>query len=97
MKERSTLQSKWRARAAWLLGCLTASVLIGSMTARGATMLSCPEGELVEMIDPVVTVIEGPGDPVSEQARWENLRFSYLEGPLSISLGETGFELERIP
>lgn len=89
-----TSRRKWRARAAWLLGCLSVSVL--TMTAKGA-FAKCVVGEHVDMVDPVVTVIDGPADLVSEQARWANLRFAVLEGPLDISLGETWFELERVP
>lgn len=90
-------QWKWPALAAWLFGCVTVSVFAGSMTANGAGAASCPEGEYVRMIDPVVTVIDGPGDPMNEQFRWSVLRVSYLEGPLKIALGDTGFQLERVP
>jgi hypothetical protein len=83
--------------AAWLLGGLAVSALTSSMTAKGATLEACVMGEYLQMVDPVVTVINGPGDPVSEQLRWSLSRLSSLEGPLKITLGDTGFELERVP
>jgi hypothetical protein len=97
MKGQSTGREKWPARAAWLLGGLTASMLAGSMTAKGAAVSACITEEHVEMIDPVVTVIEGPGDPMEEQFNWSFLNRSFLFGPREIVLGETGFKLEKAP
>lgn len=91
------MQRKRRGQAAWLLGCLTLSGLVGSIPAKGAGAASCPDGEYVEMLDPVVTVIDGPGDPASEQTRLLLLKYSQLEGPLTMVLGDTTFDLERVP
>lgn len=98
MKEGTRIQ--WMRRRywrAWFFGSLAVSVLAGSMTAKGAAVADCVEGEVVWMIDPVVSVIEGPGDLTEEQARWSNLEFPRLQGALKITLGETTFDLERVP
>jgi len=75
---------------------MTISMMVGSRTAQGTTA-ACPEGENVYLIDPVVVVIEGPGDAAAEQARWSALEYSQLEGPLQISLGLEVFQLEAVP
>lgn len=93
----ATTQKTNRRRWAWFFGSLAASAVVGSLPAKSATVADCAGGEYVEMIDPVVSIIEGPGDVVDEQARWSLLNYSYLEGPLKIALGETGFDLERVP
>lgn len=97
MKELSTTRETGRRHWTWFFGTLVVSVVVGGMPAKSATVADCAGGEYVEMIDPVVSVIEGPGDVVDEQARWSLLNYSYLEGPLKIALGETGFDLERVP
>jgi hypothetical protein len=44
-------------------------IALGCATAR-ASAGTCEEGESVSLDDPVVTVIEGPGDAAAEQDRW---------------------------
>jgi hypothetical protein len=98
MKKRSTIQRmRRRGGLALLLGSLAASMLAGSMTAKGAVVADCAEGELVWMYDPVVTVIDGPGDVAEEQARWSSFALPRLQESRKITLGETTFELERVP
>jgi hypothetical protein len=49
------------------------------------------------MTNPVVTVIEGPGDAVAEQARWSSLEASLLKGR-EMELGDqTWWSLEAVP
>lgn len=80
------------------LAGLAVGVLVGSVTVSAQAMAGdCAAGEHVRMLDPVVIVIDGPGDPVAEQERWSNLANSHLEGPLSVALGETMFDLETVP
>lgn len=99
MNRRSRMQWIRQSRWTWLLGALAISVAVGSMstTAKGATLTDCVAGEIVRMFDPVVTVIEGPGDAAEEQARLSALEFSRLYGSTEIALGETTFNLERVP
>jgi hypothetical protein len=78
-----------------LLLSTTISMLVGSRSAQGA--VSCILEETVYMTNPVVTVIEGPGDAASEQAEWSALEFSGLYGPLEMGLGERTWKLERVP
>lgn len=78
-----------------LLTSTIISMLVGSRPAQGAT--SCMLGETVDMTNPMVTVVEGPGDAAGEQAHWSALEYSGLGGPLEIGLGERTFELERTP
>jgi len=71
------------------------SMMMGS---RAAHAVSCPLGEIVYLIDPVVTVLEGgPGDPAAEQAQWTALEYSLLAAPLEMDLGERSWDLERVP
>ncbi len=77
-----------------LLMSTAASMLAGS---RPAQARSCLTGEIVTMIDPVVTVIEGPGDAAGEQTQWSALEFSLLAGPLEMDLGEQTWDLEPVP
>jgi hypothetical protein len=82
-------------RCFMLLCGATILALFGESSAANA--LSCWPGEFVGLINPVVTVIDGPGDTAEEQATWEALSFSYLEGPLSMTLSEQTFRLEKTP
>ncbi len=78
-----------------LLASTSFSVLLGTRDAQGA--ISCLLGENVDMMNPVVTVIEGPGDAAAEQAQWSALEYAGLGGPLELGLGERTFELEAAP
>ncbi|WP_146658368.1 hypothetical protein [Enhygromyxa salina] len=60
----------------------------------GAT--SCLSGELVDLLDPVVMVIDGPGDAVQEQDRWDSFVPTSIRGMHEMSIGQEGFELERV-
>jgi hypothetical protein len=92
------IQSAQRCRRVpWLLGSLVVSMLAGSMTAKGAVVADCAEGEVVWMYDPIVTVIEGPGDAAEEQSRWSSFTYPRLQESRKITLGETTFELEMVP
>jgi hypothetical protein len=87
-------------RHAWgvCLAVLVTAALAASVTAKGAAVAQeCVTGDVIHMMDPVVTVIEGPGDPAMEQERWAKLANAYLQGPLSVALGETTFDLETVP
>ena len=98
MKNRSNYpkQSFHRWHRATLLGGATILALFGESGA--AKAVSCWTEEFVGLIDPVVTVIEGPGQAAEEeQSTWEALDFSYLEGPLSLTLSEQTFRLEKAP
>jgi hypothetical protein len=98
MRNKST-KKRW-APIITLLGGLLAGVLASSMTAHGAINARCVGGEHIQMIDPVVTVISGPGEVVDEQSHWTlttSLSPSYLEGPLRVAISETVFDLERVP
>lgn len=96
-ESKSKLQQKYRRRrGALLLGALAISTLAGALPAEGAGMGDCPEGEYIRMVDPVVTVVDGPGDPEEEQAQWLSWE-AYLAAPLEITLGEARFDLERVP
>lgn len=96
MNERSTLQGKRPRHWAWLLGCLTLSMLVGSMTAKGATGEAC--GESLGMVAPVVAVIDGPGeDAVSEQLYWLSLYDHEIHAPDGMGLGASWFQLVRTP
>ncbi|WP_146662827.1 hypothetical protein [Enhygromyxa salina] len=65
-----------------------------SAPARSAT--SCPFGETLELINPVVTVIEGPKDDATEeQKRWSMLAAPYIEGMQDLHFEGQRFELER--
>ncbi|WP_181232808.1 hypothetical protein [Enhygromyxa salina] len=57
---------------------------------------ACLAGEHLDLIDPVIEVIEGPGDATEELERWSNLSFSYFEGPRELHLNNEGFELQRV-
>jgi hypothetical protein len=76
-----------------ILGFLMAAAL-GSRAARAT---SCITGELVDLVNPVVTVVDGPGNAATEQVHWTALGDAVLEGPLYIGLGERTFDLERLP
>jgi hypothetical protein len=95
-KTKATRATTWRMP---ILGALLAStiisMLVGSRSAQGAT--SCNLGETVYMTNPMVTVIEGPGDAAAEQAQWSALEFAGLRGGLEMGLGERTWELEAVP
>lgn len=86
---------RWR-RAAWLVGGLLGASLAASVPAQGASASICEAGELGHLRNPVVTVVDGPGDPAPEQARWAELAFAYLEGPNEITFGEGTFAFEKV-
>lgn len=87
-----------KRRGTLCLAGLLAAVLLGSLTAKGAAAApQCVIGDVVRLMDPTVTVIDGPGDPVAEQERWSELANAQLQGPLSVALGETTFDLEAVP
>jgi hypothetical protein len=94
--QKTTRETTWRMSmvVAFLVSTFI-SMLIGSRPARGAT--SCMLGETVDMTDPMVTVIEGPGDATAEQAQWSALEYSGLRGGLEMGLGERTWELEHAP
>ena len=82
-----------RHRAALLLTGFAATAVMYSGRAQGAA--ACRAGEIVNLTDPMVVVIEGPGDATGEQARWSSLSPVYFEGPHELHLGDQGLVLER--
>ncbi|KIG17821.1 hypothetical protein DB30_02854 [Enhygromyxa salina] len=41
-------------------------------------------------------VIDGPGDAVQEQDRWDSFVPTSIRGMHEMSIGQEGFELERV-
>lgn len=56
-----------------------AFVTMAVMCSAPAQAVYCP-GESLDLIDPVVFVLEGPGHAVQEQDRWSSLSTPYIEG-----------------
>lgn len=52
----------------------------GNLLTTGKAAASCV-GETVDLIDPVVTVVAGPGDPDAEEALWSTFEYLQLIGP----------------
>lgn len=77
-----------------LLASTVLSLLLGS---RPAAAFSCFPGEAVVMSNPVVTVIEGEGDPDAEQAQWAALEYAGVYGQLEMGLGQRTWSLEEAP
>lgn len=65
--------------------CALAGLWLGLATAHAAAGGGyCDDGERVEMSDPVVTLVEGPGDPAVEQALWEVRHVVFDAGVLEV-------------
>jgi hypothetical protein len=58
----------------FVVGCATAN----------ASMGSCDEGEHVSLDEPIVTVIDGPGDAAAEQPRWPDGEAYWEAGDLEL-------------
>jgi len=69
------LSRKQRRLAGVVVGFAVALVL-GGLPAKQAAALSCG-GEHVYMLDPVVELIDGPGDPLEEQMWWSDQSEAY--------------------
>jgi hypothetical protein len=96
--ERSNRQMQQPASWVWLLGALAVSMLAGSIPAKGAAVGSrCVPGEPMDLRNPVVTVVQGPGDPLEQRDWWEGLERAWVAGDVAVFLGEESFELEAAP
>lgn len=54
-------------------------------------------GEVVDLIDPVATVVVGPGDPVAEEALWSTFEHIQLIGPRELYVDNARADLEGGP
>jgi hypothetical protein len=92
--------SRLTSNRVWFLAAFTAAALAGGSPAKGAAGRGCELGDYVPIVEARVTVLEGPGDIADEQTRWTfmtSLDHAHLIGPLHVKLGDTYFDLERIP
>ncbi|KIG11644.1 hypothetical protein DB30_03023 [Enhygromyxa salina] len=64
-------------------------------SAPAQSAISCRFGERLEFVDPVVTVVDGPGAAAQEQERWSSLAAPYIEGMQDLHFDGQWFELER--
>jgi hypothetical protein len=71
-------------------------VLVGGAATTDAAAFCFP-GERVDLIDPVVTVVEGPGDPAVEDVLWSDFERLFLEGPQQMHIDHFWAVLERNP
>ncbi|WP_106091831.1 hypothetical protein [Enhygromyxa salina] len=81
-----------RHRVAFLFSAFFTTATLCSLPAQA---VSCPGGEGLELVDPVLIVIDGPGDATEEQDRWSSIGQIYLDGPRVLHVDDQGFELEK--
>jgi len=97
-----TTEQRERAhrRLASIIGGFTVALLIGGFPARQAAARLCAGGEQVEMNEPVVVLIDGPGDLLEEQMWWsESDVVLHEHGRLLVTADGviTGYGLTRTP
>ena len=81
-----------RHRVAFLVVTFVAMTVMCSVPAQA---YSCAD-EYLELTDPVVSVVEGPGDAAQEQGRWSALNAPYIEGGYTLHLESQHFGLEKV-
>ena len=69
--------------------------LLASASARGAAGGGYCEGEVVGLVKPIITVVDGPGDAATQQELWSGS--IHFEGPLSVVYDKYFLNLEEIP
>lgn len=62
-----------------------------------AVAFRCAVGEPLDLRNPVVTVVQGAGDPNEQRAWWEGLQRAWVAGDVAIFIGEESFVLEVAP
>lgn len=71
-------------------------VLAGTFVTTKEAAASC-SGETLNLVEPVVTVVAGPGDPVAEAGLWSAFEYLQLEGPDEFHVNGMTVYLERSP
>lgn len=71
-------------------------VLGGILLTTEKAAASCV-GETVDLIEPVFTVVDGPGDPAAEAALWSTFQYIQLIGPDEFHIDGTVVFLEQNP
>ena len=86
--------------AVWFAAAFAA----GALSPASARALSCGPGLSIVLSEPVVTVVDGPGDGAAEQERWSSLDYLYVRndsgselGNLTATFGSVTFDLARVP
>lgn len=80
-----------------LIALISTFVHEGRPTLSATVVTTCVPGEPLDLRNPVVTVVQGPGDPIEQRAWWEGLERAWVAGDVAIFLGEESFELEVVP
>lgn len=86
-----TLRRHSGVAMAFILG-----VLAGTVVTTEEAAASC-SGERLDLTEPLVTVVAGPGDPVAEAALWSTFEYLQLEGPDEFQVNGMTVYLERSP
>jgi hypothetical protein len=88
------LRKSDRRGTVWLAFGLAAGMLCASLPVSGASG-KCASHGYVELAEPVVTVLDGPGSVADEQAVWESFTEIRVWASDSLSISPTWFSLER--
>lgn len=74
--------------------------LVAGMLGPNAVHAQCFPGPAINLVEPMVTVVDGPGDGAAEQEGWSSMGDAYLQidlGNMAATFGGVTFELTRGP